>query len=224
MEPDLMSQGYADAWGDHQETGVGYLDWRQWQRFEWAVHNAVKLVPWLRVAGYVRGGEADVRVSSTSDRPLGLPPTWIAAEEISRLLNELNGWPELADAANDQWGAEVAIMLTREVETARAKWPYEDKPHSIRHMRCAGCHMLTLRYEPPRHDGDAIRVHCRDCGHQMDDDAFGLATALIEKEHSDRAEQERLGKRERSRRNGGTITANHLPVGISGPGANYPAT
>jgi len=173
---------------DNNDGYVGYLTADQFTRLEWAVHHTAKLVPWLRIAGYIRTGDTDIRVQATSDRPLGLPPTWIAAEEINSLIGELNQWPELADAASDNYGAHIAVMLTREVETARAKWPYEDRPHTIRHMRCDRCDGLTLQYRPPRHEGDDIQVRCktRECGAEMGGEDFALAADLIRRETDER--------------------------------------
>lgn len=196
---------------DQNDGYVGYLTADMFSRFEWAVHNSRRLVPWLRVAGYIRGGDTDELKHRSTDRPLGLPPTWIAAEEITRLLGEINRWAELEDVANDMQGQFFAELLTREVETAGARWPFEDKPHRVKYMRCQACDQMTLRYLPPRDAGDTVLVKCSDraCGAVMDEHMFKLATALIESEN----ELRRLGDRKSGRGVGGEVEADDLPVG-----------
>lgn len=201
-----------DAHTWHPEDGVGYLTWEQFERFRRATENARVLVPWLRVAGYITSAAADVRVHTSRDGHIGLPPTWLAAEEITRLLNELNQWPELEDAAADDYGAWVAWEFTRETETAAARWPHTDRPHRVRVMRCAACDALTLRYHPPRHDGDRIVVRCSDkaCGAFMDEDMFAFAAHMIETENR---EQKRLADDRRRRAGRGQVTEDDLQVG-----------
>jgi len=198
---------------------VGYLTWEQFERLRYAVNDSRALVPWLRIAGYIRGGDTDELRHRSSDRPLGLPPTWLAAEEITRLLNELNQYHELEDAANDEYGAWVAQELTREVGTAAHKWPLEDRPHNIRHLRCVACAMLTLRYQPPRTGGETVTVSCRSCNHRMDEQGFAAAVALVEAEANER----RLGDRRGSRRKDAAVEADDLPVGIGWESADYEA-
>lgn|GEM_PF-2280421 len=205
--------------GGHATDGYGYLTYDQFDRFRHAINVSLTTVRWLRVAGYIRTGEEDVRVHVSTDRPLGVPPTWIAAEEISRLLQELNQWTELEDAANDEFGAWIAWEFTREVETARAKWPYEDRPHKVRHMRCQACGALTLRYLPPRAAEDRILVRCSDrlCGAVMDEDMFAFAAKLIESENNAR----RLGNSAGSDGKVQAGSGDDLPVGERGPDSDY---
>lgn len=195
---------------DQNDGYVGYLTADMFARFEWAVHNSRRLVPWLRVAGYIRGGDTDELKHRSTDRPLGLPPTWIAAEEIARLLGEINQWPELEDVARDMQGQFFAEELTKQVETAGARWPFEDKPHRVQYMRCTGCNQLTLRWLPPRHELDRISVKCsdRECAAVLDEDMFTRAAVLIEGENA-----RRLGDRKSGGRKGGPLEADDLPVG-----------
>lgn len=198
---------------DHAEEGVGYLTMEQFDRLRNAVNATRLLVPWLRVAGYIRSVEADVKVHTSRDGHIGLPPTWIAAEEITRLLTELNQWPELADAANDEYGAWLAWEFTRETETAGARWPHSDRSHRIKLMRCFACQGLTLRYQPPRTEGDRITVRCSDpnCRAILDEDMFTRAAELIESENREREKQ--LADDRRSRRSRRQIEEDDLPVG-----------
>ncbi len=198
---------------DHPEEGIGYYTVEQFDRLRNAVNTARRLVPWLRIAGYIRG-ESSERVHTTRDGHIGLPPTWLAAEEITRLLTELNAWPELHHAVNDEYGAWVAWEFTRETETANARWPLEDRTHRVRHMRCTVCSALTLRYHPPRHAEDRVIVRCSDpsCRAVMDEAMFAFATHIIEQENQER-EQQRLGQARRRRGARREGQADDLPVG-----------
>lgn len=164
------------------DEGVGYLTVEQFNRFGWAMHHSRTLITWLRVAGYIKSADADVAVATTRDGHIGLPPTWLAADAISRLLFDLNVYPELEDAARDQQGADIALTFTREVETARARWPWEDRPHYVRFIRCQECQHLSLKYQPPRFGGDQIMVKCILCAHVVSEDEFSLLSKLQEAE------------------------------------------
>jgi ribosomal protein S27E len=160
------------------DESVGYLTADQFNRFGWAMHHSRDLVSWLRVAGYIKSADADVTVATTRDGHIGLPPTWLAADAISRLLYELNGFRELEDAANDIHGADLAVIFTREVETGRARWPYEDRPHYVKYMNCPECHHASLRYSPPRSEGERINVRCMLCAATVGEDVFTVMAIL----------------------------------------------
>ncbi|WP_323986219.1 hypothetical protein [Microbacterium plantarum] len=162
--------------GAHEN--VGYLTWAEWDRFNAAVHRSLIIVPWLHAAGYIKGEVNEIR-SPSSDHPLGLPPTWLAAEEIRRLSGELRYWANLEDVANDVDGADTARLFTREVETASARWPIEDRPHHVQHVRCQQCAGETIRYDPPRYDADEVKIACTECGRTYDDDEFTTLLKLV---------------------------------------------
>lgn len=166
---------------DHPGEGVGYLTWAEFERFRIAVHQSLTVVPWFRVAGHIKGQQEEVRAAS-SNYPLGLHPTWLAAEEIHRLSLELRHWPNLEDIAADRDGADLAMQFTRELETALHKWPIEDKPRNVVHVRCPGCYRLTLSYRPPEFKGDEVSVRCVECGHIMSGDEFAEAARMLEVE------------------------------------------
>lgn len=197
----------------HPEDGIGYYTFDQFTRLQRAVNTSRNLIPWLRVAGYVRGAQSE-RVTSSRDGHINLPPTWVAAEEISRLLTEMNQWPELEDVVNDEFGAWVAWEFVRETETANARWAIEDRPHRVQHMRCGACNALTLRYHPPRHAEDTVIVRCTDptCRTVMDEAMFAFAAHLIEEENKER-EQRRLDQARRRRGPRPTVPPDDLPVG-----------
>jgi len=157
---------------------VGYMTWEEWRRFRIAVDRSLVVVPWFRVAGYIKGSVEEVRAPS-SNHPLGVPPTWLAAEEISRLSIELGQWVNLEDVANDDWGCVIARDFTREVETALARWPIEDKPHKVQYVRCQECAGETIRYTPPAFEGDRVHIACTDCGHTLTEDEFTTLVALV---------------------------------------------
>jgi hypothetical protein len=158
---------------------VGYLTYDEFNRFRRADNYARKLVPWLRVAGYLKTGDPDEIRSSSVTPPLGIPPTWLAAEEITQLSHELQRWDDLESVAADEGGFELALIFVREVETATAKWPFEDRPHKVQYVRCPACAMVALRYEPPSAEGESIAVKCRECRHYVSEDEFIKLTALI---------------------------------------------
>jgi hypothetical protein len=144
------------------------------------VDKSLIVVPWFRVAGYIKGTVEEVR-SPSADSSINLPPTWLAAEEITRLSRELRYWTDLEDVANDDYGKDIAMQFTREVETALARWPIEDKPHAVRHVRCQECAGETIRYRPPQFDGDNVHIACTECRAEITEEKFtDLMTLLIE--------------------------------------------
>lgn len=164
---------------DHEN--VGYLTWEEWRRFRIAVDKSLIIVPWFRVAGYIKSDINEIR-SPSSSHPLGIPPTWLAAEEITRWSKELQYWADLEDVANDVDGKDIAMTFTREVETALARWPVEDKPHKVRYLRCQECAGETIKYDPPQFDGDEIHIACTECGHHLTEDEFKTLVTLVTEE------------------------------------------
>lgn len=164
-----------------EQDNVGYLTWEQFDRFQQAVHKSLEVVPWLRVAGYIRGEVEEIR-SASANHPLGLPPTWLAAEEITRLSTELRHWPNLEDAAADDFGKDIAKQFTREVETALHRWPTEDKPHKVRHVRCQVCAGETIQYDPPVGIWRPVRIACTECGHKLTEEEFKTLVELVTSE------------------------------------------
>jgi hypothetical protein len=210
---------------DPDAGGVGYLTFDEWDRFTRAWQTAYKHLPWWWVAGHVRGGDGDELRSRSAEHTIPLPGTWLAAHEVTRLMHELNRWPELVDAANDQDGAEFIMLFTREVETAAAKWPFSDRTHRVSYFRCEACQQLTLKYFPPNpserenapmvdvtyrgRDGKVrkgelldVVVRCTDgtCNALMSSARFEVAVKLIEWEH----EQEKIRAKQRLDSAGGS--------------------
>lgn len=231
---------------DPAEGSVGYLTWDQWDRFTRAWVTARKHLPWWWVAGHVRGGDADELRRRSREPALPLPATWLAAHEITRLMQELNRWGELEDAARDIDGSDFALLLVREVETAAARWPIADRSHKVKFFRCPACDQMTLRYLPPNtgerdgapmvdvkwRTGDELRsvrlmdvvVRCTDagCGAVMDHSMFELAVALIWQEQEARSGKRGLGD---ARGSGGEVSeveADTVPVGAASDGENPP--
>lgn len=167
------------------EPDVGLLSAKQFQRAHSAYECARALMPWLRVAGYVRLGEEDVRVQTSREPSIGIPPTKLAYLEIERIVSELNRWPELIDATRDLYGQFLLASLVREVQAALSRWPMEDRPRRIRSVRCCSCGQFTLWHRPPSFPGDTTRVKCR-CGFAMTDDEFAEMVSLVEKEERER--------------------------------------
>lgn len=151
------NQYHQEADYDPNAGGVGFLTFDEYDRFVRAVGNARSHVAWWRIAGHIRLGDAEEHKSRSSDPMIPLPATWLAAEEIGNLLLELNTVPTLADAAHRL--PEIAMLLTREVETAMAKWPMSDRPHKVRYLRCRACQQQTLKYYPPNLKGPTDAQH-----------------------------------------------------------------
>lgn len=196
---------------DPDAGGVGYLTWDQWDRLTRAWQTAHKHLGWWWVAGHIRGGDSDELRVRRKDRPLGLPATWLAAYEITRLMNELNAWPELEDAANDKFGQYIALTLIGEVETAAAQWPIEDRPHRVKFFRCPACNQQALRYHPPSIRGSEVRdmeVRCtnHECRAVLGHEWYEFAERVVADE------QRRLDQRARRAREGGEITGDGVPV------------
>lgn len=199
---------------------VGYMTYDEFNRFRRAVNYSMKLVPWLRVAGYIKTGDPDEIRGNSVAPPLGIPPTWLAAEEITQLSQELNRWRDLEDVAADDGGFELALIFVREVEAASAKWPFEDRAHRVQFIRCPSCQMVGLRYEPPEFAGDAIAVKCRECHHFVSEEEFANLTALIALEFAGAKEKTsagRLGDRKTGNGTNEEKQSNNLPVGQRGP-------
>ena len=157
----------------------GYLTTAQWRAFQWAVSHSLKLVPFLYVAGNYSISDPDEARTKSSDIPLGMPATLLAAIEIERLGKELRYWADLEDVANDVEGWQIAMLFTREVQTAAARWPMEDKPHTVEHVRCQGCGFLSLEYRPPEYGGDDASIHCGECGVATTGQEFAVMTELM---------------------------------------------
>jgi hypothetical protein len=169
-----------------------------------------------------------------------LSAPWLAAHEITRLMQELNSWTELEDAARDIDGSDFALLLVREVETAAAKWPLADRSHKVRFFRCPACDQQTLRYLPPNfgHRVDApmvtvgvreaagvrpvelmdVVVRCTDkaCGAVMDHSMFEIAVAVIWQEQEARSGKRRLDQGSGRTREGAEGPADDLPVDSGG--------
>lgn len=221
-----MPPEYVDHFTGLASEGVGYLTWDEFDKFRRAVTTARKYVPWLRIAGYIKlGADPDELMSRSSHRstmPLGLPATWLAAEEIASLLVEINKWPTLEDVAKR--GSEFALLITREVETAAAKWPMSDRSHAVKFFRCEACQQMTLRYYPPNFAGETLIdsvVKCtdRNCRAVVDELMFARMAVLAEAEELEKRESKRrLDTAGRRTRKGEQVPDVDLAVGEGGEG------
>ena len=177
---------------------VGYLEQRDWNRARWAYEYANKFLPWLDMAGYV-SFDADVgTVDTSASAGLGIPATSLMADEIRRLIREIDRWPYLETAARDIFGASLMLDLGREMTTAVHRWPMEDKPRKIRELICGECEQMSLVLKPPRFEGDDTIVKC-DCGYTMTQEEFEQLVEMFEKEDSEKKRKAMVDAR-RSRR------------------------
>lgn len=207
---------------DYQDPAagsVGYLTFDEWDRLTRAWQTAHKHLSWWWVAGHIRGGDADELRVRSSERPLGVPSTWLAAYEITRLMQELNRWPELEDAARDSTGHYFALQMISEVETSVARWPIEDKPHRVKFFRCKACQQQTLRYHPPKIRAGVVvdvEVKCtnKECRAVLAEEWYEFALKVVEDE------QRRLDQRKARTGEGGQISGDGVPVAEVGEGQN----
>lgn len=226
---------------------VGYLTTREYDRLLQAVKDAMKHVGWWRACGTIRGGDSDELRIRSNDPVLPLPAPWLAAHEITRLMQELNQFDELVDAAHDQYGQFIARLLFGEVETAMAKWPIDERPHWVRYYRCQSCNQLTLKYFPPdsrakdwdrsevswtRHGvrysaevrPSSVRCTDRACGALMGETQWEFAAHVAKAEHDERRKRERqqrrLGARGRRAGTGAEVTVDGVPVGEAEAGSD----
>ena len=177
---------------------VGYLEQRDWNRARWAYEYANKFLPWLDMAGYV-SFDADVgTVDTSASVGLGIPATSLMADEIRRLIREIDRWPYLETAARDIFGASLMLDLGREMTTAVHRWPMEDKPRKIRELICGECEQMSLVLKPPRFEGDDTIVKC-ECGYTMTQEEFEQLVEMFEKEDSEKKRKAMVDAR-RSRR------------------------
>lgn len=210
----------ADLTYGPDDGNVGYLTADEFDKFTRAVANAQKHIAWWRIAGHIKSGDEDELNVRSSDPTIPLYATWLAAEEITNLLQEINHWGTLEDVA--KFGHEFALLITREVETAMHKWPMEDRPHKVRFLRCRACQQMTLKYYPPRlsvqsnansepvpmnhlhtpagskafTDVITVTVKCTNCRAIEDPMNFAIDAALILEENENA--KRRLGKGKRS--------------------------
>lgn len=161
----------------------GYLTTAQWRSFQWAVHYSLRLVPWLYAAGNYSISDPDEARSRSVDVPLGMPATMLAAIEIERLSRELGAWDNLEDIANDVFGADIAKQFTREVQTAAHRWPFEDKPHKVQHVRCPACRYMSLTFFPPEGGGSDSTVRCSECSHSLTGAEFTVIVEVFAREY-----------------------------------------
>lgn len=206
---------------DPNMGGVGLLTWDQFDRFTRAVNDARNHVPWWRIAGHIRAGDADEMRTRSNDPTIPLPATWLAAEEITNLLHEINYWPTLEAVA--KFGHEFALLLTREVETAMHKWPMSDRPHRVRFLRCRACELATLKYFPPREGGADMEIRCtnRECRAIEDPRNFAHDAALIMEEYE--IAKRRVGNRKRRPRESEPVETDNLFMGQGGAGEDVEA-
>jgi hypothetical protein len=230
----------AELTQDPMHGFIGLLTWDEFDKFTRAIDNARTHIGWWRIAGHLRARDSDELHVRSADPTIPLPGTWLAAEEISNLLQEINQWETLEDVA--KFGHEFALLITREVETAMAKWPMSDRPHKVKFLRCRVCQLVTLKYYPPklttpshrdampvtvydpatRHEGVTVTdvidvtVKCTNC-HAVEDSAnFSIDAALIHQENE--IAKQRLGNGKRRASEGEPGSVDGVPVGGGGEG------
>jgi len=229
-----QSDDYVDHFTELASEGIGYLTYDQWDRFLRAWTTATKLLPWWWVAGHIRGGDIDELRTRSSESHIGLPATYLAADEIASLMRELNGWKELEDAARDNFGHYLVSQFTSSVETAAAKWPLSDRNHRVKYFRCPACDQQSLKYYPPnvgkRIDAPMVDVRfrigerivkaelmdvvvrCESCGDVMSQAMFERAAVMVAYEQELRDGKRRVDSGEGSPGEGGQVAGDDLQV------------
>jgi hypothetical protein len=160
---------------------IGYLTGSQYARVERAVDTARWLVPWLYAAGHIHT-EHDGH-ATRAEAPLPIPATWVAAHTIDSLLDRLQPFPTLEDAAHDMLGQYLCRELWGAVEPAARAWPIEEQAHQVEYIRCRACQRLALEWQPPAYERDDIRVVCTACGYLEAPEMIAWDARLLIEEH-----------------------------------------
>lgn len=165
------------------------------------------VVDWLRITAKL-DIEPSARPMTTDPVHRGdpsegivLPAAWLAADELGSLATswallvleehpaDLRGpgsgdvvnWmlPHTEWIAGQEWACEMRRELSRDLATARARWPMpEDRApdRAIPGVRCprAGCGHLALRYYPPAWFRQPFAVACTECGRSFSEDEWDV--------------------------------------------------
>lgn len=238
-----MTGEYVDHFSELAEEGIGYLTWDEWDRLLRAWTTAAKHLSWWWVAGHIRGGDIEELRVRSSELPIGLPATFLAADEIASLMRELNGWPDLEDAVRDNLGHYLASQFTSCVETAAAKWPISDRNHRVKYFRCQACDQQSLKYYPPnvgnRLDAPMVDVQIRlahrmvgaqlmdvvvrcsnkECNSVMDHAMFERAAVMVAYEQELRSGKRRMGADTAGAGDDQQESSDGVSVGSEGTGA-----
>lgn len=81
--------------------------------------------------------------------------------------------PHMSWIRDQEWVGDMASELSREVSTAKARWPIEERSHHVP-MPCPYCAQRALVYVPPSEYQSSAMVSCEnnECGHMWLEDAW----------------------------------------------------
>lgn len=88
--------------------------------------------------------------------------------------------PYMAWVSRQSWAVEMSAEVNREVSTAKARWPIEERVHHVP-MPCPYCGRRALVYSPPSQYQCSAMVTCenQDCGRIWLDDSWTKTVALV---------------------------------------------
>lgn len=88
--------------------------------------------------------------------------------------------PHMAWVRAQEWAGDMLAELSREISTAKARWPVEERYHHVP-MPCPYCQRRTLMYVPPAEFQDAALVMCEntDCGRMWVGDSWTRTVEIV---------------------------------------------
>lgn len=102
-----------------------------------------------------------------ADRDHGFGVTASPAE-VYLVTEDLVGWlePKLERLVSKPNGAARAVELVQSMTAAHQRFSMTEPAHRIPYMRCGHCGHAQLRWEPPIHRFDDVKIECERCGHE----------------------------------------------------------
>jgi hypothetical protein len=131
---------------------------------------------WMRLAG--------ILVANAADRSLPTPkfPYWTGlaigfsfsasldrvAAAVMQVVYDVETEPENIVARIG--GAEAAVRFYRDVQTALARYPLEEDPKPVPHLKCRNCKQLSMETRPPLDYEEPLVYKCNrpGCGAEYD--------------------------------------------------------
>jgi Zn ribbon nucleic-acid-binding protein len=131
----------------------------------WPLTEARVYVAWIiaamRNASAVLDGRTDLDLTYL-DGPRRADPT-VVDGTIPGLRHVLDVGRD--DLIATEYGAEVAVRMTRVIQAAYVKFPLEERERHIAGIRCPSCSRSELMWSPPLYFRGDVLIRCSACGH-----------------------------------------------------------